>query len=384
MFGRGFELFKLFGFSVRIDASWILIAILIVWSLASGLFPHYYPNLSTGTYWWMGLLGALGLFASIVLHEFAHSWVARRRGMKMRGITLFIFGGVAQMDDEPPSPGTEFQMAIAGPIASVLIAATCFGLWQLSERIAWPLPVGAVFWYLGFINTVLVIFNVVPAFPLDGGRMLRSLLWHTMGSLRKATQISSMIGSAFGLLLIVLGVLQFIGGNFIGGMWWFLLGMFLRSAASTSYEQVLIRRALEGEPIQRFVQPTVQSISPSTSVQQFVDDYIYRYHYKLFPLVSDGQLVGCVRTARVKELPRDEWADHQVQEIAEPCSEQNTIDPQADALKVLSKMRRAGHSRLMVVDGGRLEGIISLRDMMHLISVKLDLEPEEQETVPRS
>jgi len=213
MFGRGFELFKLFGFSVRIDASWILIAILVVWSLASGFFPHYYPDLSSGTYWWMGVLGALGLFASIVLHEFAHSWVARQRGMEMRGITLFIFGGVAEMDDEPPSAGTEFLMAIAGPVASILIAAASFALWQLSGRVNWPLPVGAVFWYLGFINVVLVVFNLVPAFPLDGGRVLRSLLWRLTGSLRQATRASSYIGSGFGLMLIVFGVLAFISGR---------------------------------------------------------------------------------------------------------------------------------------------------------------------------
>jgi Zn-dependent protease/predicted transcriptional regulator len=377
VFGRSIELFKLFGFSVRIDASWILIAILIVWSLASGFFPHYYPGFSTGMYWSMGLLGALGLFVSIILHEFAHSWVARRRGMNMRGITLFVFGGVAHMDEEPPSPGTEFWMAIAGPIASVLIAAASFGLWWLSERVGWPTPIGAVFWYLGFINTVLVVFNMVPAFPLDGGRILRSLLWQTTGSLRKATRVSSVIGSAFGLLLIALGVLQFIAGNFIGGMWWFLLGMFLHSAASTSYEQVLIRRALEREPIQRFVQPDVRTVSPSTSVQQFVDEYVYRYHFRLFPVVQDGQLMGCVKTGRVKEMPRDQWANHQVSEIVEPCSDQNTIEPQADALKALAKMRRQGNSRLMVVDDGHLQGIISLRDMMHLISLKLDLEPEK-------
>jgi CBS domain-containing protein len=297
--------------------------------------------------------------------------------MNMRGITLFVFGGVAQMDDEPPSPGTEFWMAIAGPIASVLIAAAAFGLWQLSVRVEWPTPVGAVFWYLGFINTVLVVFNMLPAFPLDGGRILRSLLWQTMGSLRKATRISSMIGSAFGLLLIGLGVLQFIAGNFIGGMWWFLLGMFLYSAASMSYEQVLIRRALESEPIRRFVQPDVRTVPPSTSVQQFVDDYVYRYHFRLFPVVQDGQLMGCVKTGRVKELPRDQWPDREVSEIVEPCSDQNTIEPKADALKALAKMRRQGNSRLMVVDNGHLEGIISLRDMMHLISVKIDLEPEK-------
>jgi Zn-dependent protease len=380
MFGKGFELFKLFGFSVRIDASWILIAILVVWSLASGFFPHFYPDLSAGTYWWMGILGALGLFLSIVFHEFAHSMVARQRGMEMRGITLFVFGGVAEMDDEPPSPGTEFLMAIAGPIASVVIAGASFGLWRLSEQWNWAVPVGGVFWYLAWINTVLVGFNMIPAFPLDGGRILRSLLWHLMGSLRKATRITSSIGSGFGLFLIALGVLVFISGGFIPGMWWFLLGLFLRGAAAMSYQQLLIRRVLEGEPIKRFVQPQVQTVAPSTSVQQLVDDYIYRHHFKMFPVVRDERLVGCVKTQRVKEVPRDEWTQHEVSEIAEPCSEENTIEPEADALKALTKMRRDGNSRLMVVEDGRLEGIISLRDMVRLISLKLDL--EEGEEVP--
>ncbi len=382
MFGKGFELFKLFGFSVRIDASWILIAILVVWSLASGFFPQFYPGLSNTAYWWMGLLGALGLFASIVFHEFAHSWVARRRGMDMRGITLFIFGGVAEMDDEPPSPGTEFLMALAGPLASILIAAASFGVWQLSDRVNWPSPVGGVFWYLALINTVLVAFNLVPAFPLDGGRVLRSILWRLLGSLRKATRITSAIGSGFGLLLIVLGVLAFISGNFIGGMWWFLLGMFLRSAAAMSYQQVLVRRVLEGEPIRRFVQPDVRTVPPSASIGQLVEDYIYRHHFKMFPVVSDGRLVGCVKTQRVKEVPRNEWSEREVSDIAEPCSEQNTIDPDADALAALTKMRRDGNSRLMVVRDSQLEGIISLRDMARLISLKLDLEEGEAPPVP--
>jgi Zn-dependent protease len=377
MFSKAFELFKLFGFSVRVDASWLLIAVLVVWSLASGFFPLYYPDLSPGTYWWMGGLGALGLFASIVLHEFAHSWVARQRGMEIRGITLFVFGGVAEMDDEPPDPGTEFRVAIAGPIASVMIAGASFGLWELARRTNWPSSIGAVFWYLGFINAVLVVFNLVPAFPLDGGRILRSLLWRSLGSLRKATRITSSLGSGFGLFLIVLGVLAFISGNFIGGMWWFLLGMFLRSAAAMSYQQLLVRRILEGEPIRRFLQPDVQTVPPSMSIQQLVDDYIYRRHFKMFPVVSDGRLVGCVKTQRVKEVPREEWAQREVSDIAEPCSEQNTIGPEADALAALAKMRRDGNSRLMVVRDGQLTGIISLRDMMRLIALKLDLEEGE-------
>ncbi len=382
MFGKGLQLFKLFGFSVRVDASWLIIAVLVVWSLSAGFFPHYYPDLPDRAYLGMGIAGALGLFASIIFHELSHSLVARTSGMEMRGITLFVFGGVAEMDEEPPSPAGEFQMAIAGPVASVLVAAASFGLWQLGLTLGWPATVGGVFWYLGVINTVLVAFNLVPAFPLDGGRVLRSALWWWMGSLRDATRVTSAMGSGFGMLLIVLGVLEIVLGNFIGGMWWFLLGLFVRAAAAGSYQQLLVRRVLQGEPIRRFLQPNVQTVEPSSSVRQLVEDFIYRYHFKMFPVVDQDRLVGCVSTRTVRDVPREEWDDRRVSEIVEPCSERNTIDPDADALKALSRMNRSGASRMIVARNGHLEGIISLKDMMRLIALKIELEEGETGVAP--
>ena len=374
MFGRQIHLFRLFGFSVGIDLSWLIIAVLITWSLAKGLFPEFLKGLPATTYWAMGVVGALGLFASIVVHEFAHSLVARRYGLRIRGITLFIFGGVAQMEDEPPTPMAEFMTAVAGPIASVLIAGFCLVLALFGALAGLPEPVVGVLVYLGVINGILVAFNLVPAFPLDGGRVLRSILWHLRGNLRWATRITTMFGSAFGFLLIGLGILSFIGGDTWGGIWWFLMGLFLRGAAQSSYQQLLVRRALEGEPLARFVQPDVRTVPPSITLQELVNDYVYRYHFKMFPVVDEDRLVGCITTRAVKEVPHDLWARHTVADVAEPCSEENTIDLGADAIDALGKMHRNGASRLIVVDQGRLRGVISLKDLLRLISLKLELE----------
>jgi len=218
MFGKSFKLFKILGFEVRIDASWIIIALLITWSLAQGVFPIYADYLTPVTYWILGAAGALGLFISIVVHELSHSLVARRFGLPMRGITLFIFGGVAEMDDEPPSPKAEFFMAIAGPIASIIIGLFFIGLFSVGRVLFWPTPPMILFSYLGTINLILAAFNLLPAFPLDGGRVLRSILWGWRKNLRWATRVSSIISSSFGLALVFLGIFSVLGGGLVGGI----------------------------------------------------------------------------------------------------------------------------------------------------------------------
>jgi len=375
MFGNRIKLFKLLGFEVRIDWSWIIIAILIAWSLSRGVFPSYYKNLSPQTYWWMGIIGAAGLFLSIIAHEFSHSLVARKYGLPMKGITLFIFGGVAEMEDEPPSAKLEFMMAIAGPICSILIALIFYGIHAAGKQAGLAQPINGVVGYLAMINGILAAFNLLPAFPLDGGRVLRSILWGAKKNLRWATYVSSRIGSGFGILLIVLGVIQVFRGNFIGGMWWFLIGMFLQGAAKASYQQLLTRRALEGEPVRRFMKTDAVTVPPSISLEQLVEDYIYKYHFKMFPVVEDhDRLLGCVTTKQIKEIPRAEWGRRTVGDVASQCTPENTIEPQADAMKALSIMKQTGASRLMVVEGGHLVGIIALKDLLELLSLKVELE----------
>jgi Zn-dependent protease/CBS domain-containing protein len=374
MFGKKIHLFTLLGFDVGIDLTWILLALLVTWSLATGLFPHYFPGMLKSTYWWMGVGGALGLFVSIVFHEFCHSIVARRFGLPMKGITLFIFGGVAEMSDEPPSPTSEFLMAIAGPISSALLGGALYGVGRLGRSVGAPEAVNAVFLYLAFLNVILAGFNMIPAFPLDGGRVLRSILWKVKGNLRWATRIASVLGSAFGLALIVLGAVSFFAGDLIGGIWYFLIGWFIRNASQMSYKQVLIRNALGGEEIGRFMQREPVTVPPGTSVEQLVNDYFYRFHYKMFPVANGEGLVGCVTPKQVREMPREQWSRHNVGELVVPCSKENTISPHADAMQALATMNQTGNTRLLVVDENHLVGIVTLKDMLKFLSLKIDLE----------
>ncbi len=374
MFGKSITLFKLFGFEVKIDISWLVIALLITWTLAKGSFPHYYQGFQNSTYWIMGILGALGLFIAIIFHELSHSLVARKFGLSMKGITLFIFGGVAEMTEEPPSPRAEFFMAIAGPISSIILGLGLFGIRFLGEGIGWSKPVLGVISYLAFINLILAGFNLLPAFPLDGGRMLRSILWGMKDNLRWATRIASSIGSAFGIALILFGALSVFMGNLIGGIWWVLIGMFMRGASQMSYQQLIVRRSLEGEKVRRFMVSDPVTVSPSISVEDLVEDYIYKYHFKMFPVVEDGKLLGCVTLNQVKEIPREERYKHTIRDLAKSCTKENTVGPDEDAMKALAIMNRAKSSRLMVVEGDRLLGVIALKDMLEFLSLKVDLE----------
>jgi len=374
MFGKRITLFKLFGFEVRLDLSWFILAILITWSLAKSFFPLYFKDLPESTYWWMGVAGTLGLFISIVLHELSHSLVARRYGIPMKGITLFIFGGVAEMDDEPPSPKAEFFMAIVGPLASIVIALVSYTIYLLGKQYGWSAPVNGIFFYLGIINMVLAIFNLLPGYPLDGGRVLRSALWHWKKNIRWATRISSQIGAAFGLGLIILGVASFIFGNVIGGIWWVLIGFFLRNASQMSYQQLFIRKALEGEHVRRFMKTDLVTVSSSMSIEELVEDYFYKHHFKMYPVLDNSKLIGFVTTRMVKEIPKEDWKLRKVEDIVRPCSNENTVSTDTDAVVALSKMYQSGNSRLMVLEDGKLIGIITLKDMMDFLSIKMDIE----------
>jgi Zn-dependent protease len=375
MFGRRVTLFKLLGFKVRVDASWLIIAALVTWSLAVGLFPATYRGLTASAYWWMGAMGALGLFGSIVVHELSHSLVARRFGLPMEGITLFVFGGVAEMGEEPKSAKVEFLMAIAGPLTSILIGAVCYAVYHAVKGV-WPVPVIGVVAYLYWINWILAAFNLIPAFPLDGGRVLRSALWrYWNGDLRRATRVASSIGSGFGVVLMVLAVWQLFQGSFIGAVWWFMIGMFLRGASQASYQQMVVRTVLGGEPVRRFMKTDPVTVHPDMSIEELVDSYVYRYHYKMFPVViGSNQLAGCVTTQQVKTVPRDEWRRHTVMDVMQPPSPRNTVGPDTDAMSALQLMSTTRTSRLLVAERGTLVGIIVLKDLLSLLSLKLDLE----------
>lgn len=378
MFGKSVKLFTLFGFEVKVDISWLILALLITWSLAQGLFPNYFKGLSIETYWWMGFIGALGLFFSIIFHELWHSLIARKYGLPIKGITLFIFGGVAHMEEEPSSAKVELFMAIAGPASSIVLGLTFYLIMILGKGAGWSLPVTGVIGYLAFINWILAAFNLLPAFPLDGGRVLRSALWRWKNDLRWATRIASRMGSVFGLMLIVMGIIQFFIGSFIAGIWWFMIGMFMQGAARSAYQQVLTRLALEGEKVRHFMKPNPLIVSPSVSIEELVEDYMYKYHFKMFPVVENDKLIGCITTRKIKEIPRSEWKSITIGEVLDRCSSENTIDSETDIIKALAIMNQSNNSRLMVMEKDKLIGILALKDIMKFLSIKLDLDGYEE------
>jgi len=375
VFGRRIKLFKLLGFQVQVELSWIIIALLVVWSLAANLFPTYYKELSPRTHWLMGIAGAAGLFLSIIAHEFCHSLVARQFGMTMSGITLFIFGGVAEMTEEPPSAKAEFSMAIVGPLSSLAIAVIFYAGYVFGREGRFTDPVNGVLGYLATINAILAGFNLLPAFPLDGGRVLRSILWGLKKNIAWATRISSQIGGGFGVAMAFFGMLQIFRGDLIGGMWWVIIGLFLQSAAKMAYQQLVTRRALEGERVRRFMKKEPVTVPPDITIRQLVDDYIYKHHYKLFPIVDDrDRLLGCVSPRQVKDAPQEEWSTRVVAEVASNCSSENSTSPETDIIEALAAMRRSNVSRLLVVEDNRLAGILTLKDLLDFLALKVELE----------
>ena len=374
------------GTGLTIDPSWLLIFAFVTWTTSTSVIPirlvdeavQSGARLTTlgALVWVAGAITSLLFFGCILLHEAAHALVAVRTGIPVRRIRLFIFGGVAEMEQESPSARAEFMVTIAGPIASFVIALVFFGCAMTGEYAGWAISVTCVMEYLARINGLLAVFNLIPAFPLDGGRILRSALWTWKDNLPWATRIASMIGSGFGTGLIGFGVLSALFGNVIGGLWWCLIGMFLRNAAGRSYEQLMLRKALEGEKVREFMQPETMTAPETISVEELMDDYVYTHHFKMFPVVRNGALIGCVTTRRVKELPRDAWRYTTVRELAEPCSQDNSIHPDMDAMQALAKMKRADVSRLLVVDDGHLVGIVTLKDLLEFLSFKAEMEED--------
>ena len=374
MFGRPVTLFEILGFKVQLDFSWIFLALLVTWSLARGYFPAYYLGLSDAAYWWMAAFGAMGLFGSILFHELAHSIVARRQGMLIRSITLFIFGGVAQMEGEPPSPKTEFLMAIAGPIASFALSATCYLAFKAGYQVHLPLSALGVLGYLAFVNSLLGGFNLIPAFPLDGGRVLRAGLWQWKRDFPLATRWASRAGSLFGLVLILSGVFNVITGEFMVGIWWVIMGLFLRAAAWTSYYRMVTRTTLGGEPIHRFMTPDPVTIPSDLPIHELVEEHFNRSFHDMYPVVEDSRLIGCIGSKQLAEIPRDQWQHLTVRGILVPCSEDNTVGIDTEALAALSIMNRTGNSRLLVTDGDRLVGIVTLKDLLNFLASILNFE----------
>ncbi|WP_133131184.1 site-2 protease family protein [Legionella yabuuchiae] len=370
----GLHLFTLAGFDVRLDFSWLILAFLVTWTLAVGYFPANYPDFSAGTYWIMGVFGVIGLFLSIVFHELCHSLVGRRYGIPMEGITLFIFGGIANMTDMPPNPKSEFLMAVVGPIFSLALGIGFYCLAQLGYYLQWQDQVTGVIQYLFIINIILGIFNLLPAFPLDGGRLLRATLWWWKQDLKWATDIACKGGAVLGFTLIMLGVLQFLWGAIISGIWLFILGFFLQYISKTSYQNVLIRQVFTDEPVKAYAKTDVVTVDQNVTIDTLMSDYFLQHYHKLYPVVKQNKLVGCISLKDVKALDKEQWSSTKVSDVMRPCSETTVIDADTKVMKALLTMNANNISRMIVTKNNKLYGILTLKDLMNVVSVKLALE----------
>tara|TARA_R110002110_G_scaffold39086_9_gene126742 strand:+ start:1867 stop:3000 length:1134 start_codon:yes stop_codon:yes gene_type:complete len=373
MFGAQIKLFRLAGFDVNIDVSWIFIALLVSWTLASGYFPQIYPGLAPLTYWSMGIVGAAGLFLSIILHELSHSLIARRFDIPISGITLFIFGGVAHMEKEPPTARSELFMAIAGPIASLALSIFFYGVAAAATVLGAPETVSGVAGYLALINLLVAVFNMVPAFPLDGGRVYRAWLWGRSGDIAQATKRAAGVGQFFGLVLIALGVFSLFTGNLVAGIWWGLIGLFLNAASRGSYAQLQTHQLLHSEPVSRVMTRDPLTVPAGVTLRELVDDYVYGSFHETFPVMEGHNLVGSIGIADLRAIEPADRTRFTVREVMHPVSRVNSIAAEESAETALRIMREGGHSRLLVVSGGKLAGIVALRDIMRLLSLKQEL-----------
>jgi Zn-dependent protease len=376
---------RIAGIEIGIHSSWLFIAALVAWSLAHGYYPAAYPGWPAPTYWVAAVISALALFGSVLVHELAHSLVAQARGTRVQRITLFIFGGVSAMREEPAKPLDEFLVAIVGPATSVLLGA---GFWAAHVAVeglglrgaagAAGVVTAAILGYLGVVNLLLGAFNLLPGFPLDGGRVLRSLLWWASGSLRRATEWASYAGQGIGFVLLVWGVSRAFGGSLLNGLWMAFIGWFLATAAEATRHAVLLRESLRGIRVADFMDPQPATAQPEMSVHEFVLWHVLRRGRRALPVVEDGRLVGIVTVTDVKELPQPEWPTTPVSQIMKRAP-LLTVAPDAEINTALRLMVEGGVNQVPVVDGGRLVGLLSRADVLRFIQLREELHVNDPE-----
>jgi Zn-dependent protease/CBS domain-containing protein len=410
---RGLPVARIFGITVRVHASWVIIFLLMAWNLAADILPA--SNLAGGhgwlpsdhlarfvqenpkaslqqkaleagvtlwpvwQYWVLGAVGSLGLFICVLLHELSHSLVAIRNGIPVEGITLFLFGGVSQLKGEAANPGVEWRMAAAGPLMSLALGLVSgllyFGLGDLL-----PPQALALLFYSLVINLMLAFFNLLPGFPLDGGRLLRALLWKRYKDMKRATQVAVRWGRGVGLAFIGLGVLEFVltskresGPDVLGPLWLVLIGWFLSQAAQASIRQVAVRDMFAGLRVRDVTQPNVVTVPPDLTLDRLVDEFFYAHRFRSFPVLAEGRLAGVVSLQDLQAVPRLQWPAVRVDQAMHQVRPENLVRPDDDLASVFQKMGEEGRGHLPVVEDGRLVGIITRHDIMTLIQLKTDL-----------
>jgi Zn-dependent protease/CBS domain-containing protein len=363
---EGFRLGRLAGIPIAIHWSWLVVAVLITWTLAASIFPDQNPGLSDSAYVAMGVVAALVFFACLLLHELGHAFQARREGVEIDGITLWLFGGVARFKGLFPSAGAEFRIAIAGPLVSLALGlAFVLAAWMLGL----PEAVDGVAAWLGFINLTLLVFNLIPALPLDGGRVLRSALWQRRGDLGQATRSAAAVGRGFAYLFIAVGLAELVFLGSFGGVWLAFVGWFLLQAASAEARYLATRQALGGLRVEDLMVADPATVREDMRLGEFVDDVVWSRRFTTYPVVDDGRAVGLLPFRRVAEIPRREWDGRAVRECMLPLNETPVFRRDEPLIGALERLSSSPVNRGLVLDGDRLVGLLSITDVVRALEV---------------
>jgi Zn-dependent protease len=362
------QLGRILGIRIGINWSWLVVFALITWTLASAIFPTTNPGLSDGTYVGMAIVASVLFFSSLLLHELGHAVEARREGMEIEGITLWLFGGVARFKGMFPSAGAEFRIAIAGPLVSLLLGVGfSVGAWAVSTTQA----VDAVAAWLGYINLTLLVFNMLPALPLDGGRVLRSAFWHLRGDFRSATRIAATIGRGFGYLFIAAGLFLLIFHGSFSGAWLAFIGWFLLQAATAEDRYVMVTETLGDARVRDLMIRDPVTVDAETSIGRFMDDVAWRRRYTSYPVIEDGRVAGLLAFRCVAEVPRSEWDTRLVRDCMIPRERVPVLDEDSTAVDALAELSQAEVNRGLVLAGERLAGFLSITDVARALEIGL-------------
>jgi Zn-dependent protease/predicted transcriptional regulator len=369
------KLGRIAGISIGLHYSWFIIALLIALSLAQH-FRDVTPQWSSTVVWAAAVVTSVLFFAALLLHELAHSLLAKARGLRVRAITLFALGGVSQIESEASDAKSEFWIAIAGPITSVVIGLVVLGTARLA---GWApgaeaaIPVIAVLVWLGYINIMLAAFNMIPGYPLDGGRVLRAVIWWIIGDADRSTRLSAQVGQAVAFMLILLGLFRFFVGANFGGLWLAFIGWFLLDAARASYVQVELIAGLRGRRVADIMDRDCSTVEGHLSLQDFVDEYLLRSGHRCFVVVQNGRVTGLITPHEVKIVDREVWSQTSVQSVMRPFGQLRTVAPDTPAIQALELMSREDINQLPVISDGRLEGVFSRSHVLRFLRTHAEL-----------
>lgn len=365
------KLGRIFGIEIGLHYSWFLVAILIVFSLGP-YFHRIRPGWSEGAVWTAAIVTAVLFFVCLLLHELTHSIVAKSHKLRVREITLFALGGVSQIESEAPNAATEFWIAIVGPLTSLVIGFVCLGLAQLAgvgRGLSPASPVAAVLLWLGYINIALAVFNMIPGFPLDGGRVLRAIIWWIDKSPQRSTRAAARIGQIVALLFILLGIFMFFTQGSFGGLWIALIGWFLLEAARSSSVQADVMASLQGHTVRDMMERNCGTVPGHITVREFVDDILVHSGTPCFYVAQDGHVAGLITPADLRKLNRDDWERTSVQSVMLPLNRVRTVPPDMPAVEAIELMGRENLTELAVIDNGKLEGVFSRGQVLRFLQI---------------